>query len=182
MLLFSAPLTRCADLAAQEMLSDNLGILDPWLPNTWGWVDAGASHNRYAQQFLIDGHTSIDQVTLELIQTGPNARGSVSCELWNDTGNNHPDAKVADLGETPEVTQMSGIRTNYTFDRLITGLQPDDKYWVVLNYSGMISPSFFNSVGWAVIFAPPPPPPPTPCPGLDESHGTNGAACGHVIK
>ena len=176
MLLSAVFSNSCAALTAQEMLFDNLGILDPWMPKDGGWGDARASDRRFAQQFLMNGQTRIDQVTLELIRTGPTARGSVGIELWNDTGDNDPDTKIADLGDIPDVSEMPNSRKNYTFDMPVTELQPEGKYWVVLNFSGMTNISGRNSVGWANVLNSDPLPP-----GRDASDGTNGAACGHVI-
>lgn len=150
----------CAEAGAQGAhydLYNNLNILDDLSPGcslTECWTSVLTPDVRFAQQFMMGENTTVDQVTVQLIRTGANVTGSLSVELWRDNGSGSPllptdsEAMIAVLGTIPDVSQMARVRTNYTFDNPVTGLEPHQPYWVVVNHSGLNSPlSTFNSIG-----------------------------------
>ena len=176
----------CTNALGQTTLFDNLDnlIADDF------WIDALGPDRRWAQQFLMGDHTTVDSVTLQLQRTGDAPTGSVGVELWQDDGNNHPlpvgdaSAKIADIGTVADVTVLPiGSFADVTFDNLNLNIEPNNPYWIVLNYSGLSGlgePG--NSVGWGVAVDDDNIPAEIVPPGYDAFAGTNGAAFANLYR
>ena len=114
------------------------------------FVNALGSDRRFAQQFLMDDHNSVDEVTVSLIRQG-SASGNMIFEIWSDNG--RPNEKIAELGKILDVSLIPTDHTEFTFESQITGLHPDEPYWVVANYSEANVFDGSNSIGWTAVLS-----------------------------
>ncbi len=112
------------------------------------WYD-----RRFAQQFHMDGATTLTKVELELFRIGTIA-GVMGVELWSDSGADSPGMKIASIGTIDDVSSMPTSDTVYTFDTGIADLDPQGKYWVVNEFRGITSPiNGSNTIGWTWTFS-----------------------------
>ena len=121
---------------------------------------------RFAQQFVMDDNSTVDEVTIELFRIGSVA-GSMSIELWSDDGSDDPNAIVlgGELGTIPDVSEIPTSDTVFVFEKSVSGLVPSEKYWVIANFSGLTSElDASNTIGWPWSFT---------------DAGTNGATNAH---
>ena len=153
------------------------------------WLTPLGPDRKAAQQFLTRGNATIDQVTVVLTRPRGGATGSVSFELWHDDGSNRPmpvgdpTAKIVDIGTVPDVTQIPlGTEGEFTFDNLGIVVEPNSRYWVVLDNSKLENiGGGEQSVGWMANWSEAVPPKVYP-PGYDVFAGTMGSAHAHVYR
>ena len=129
-----------ASAASADWLYDNL---DNFRYNN-DWHTPLGSDRKAAQQFSTRGNATIDQVTVMLTRPRSGATGSITFELWHDDGSNRPmpvgdpTAKIVDIGTVADVTQIPlGTEGPFTFDDLGIVVEPNSRYWVVLDNSNL---------------------------------------------
>ncbi|MEZ5328127.1 MAG: choice-of-anchor R domain-containing protein [Verrucomicrobiales bacterium] len=122
---------------------------------------------RFAQQFVMGGTTTLKQVELVFHRIG-SVQGGMAVELWNDDGKSDPGEKIADLGIIDDVSAMPTSDTIYAFDTVVNDLDPDGKYWVVIQFEAITSSlNQNNTIAWRWSFS---------------DQGTAGADDAHVLR
>ncbi len=152
--LFSVVVFQNASVHAATLFN-NLDLGEP--DNT---LQATESDRPLAQQFKLGDHNAITSLTSRIRRDGFPV-GGVSFELWDDSGSDTPGNFIGEIVSIPDAQTIPIPGSDITFDSVISGLTPNEEYWVVLNYSDLTFVEFGNSIVWATY---------------QSDEGTNGAA------
>ena len=115
---------------------------------------------------------TVTSATLLLWRYGaPN--GTVHIDIFDDSGLGTPNVPVGRLGSIDPMSVELQTPTNYTFDSPVSGLMPNEQYYVVFSQEGgtnwVPSPTIIGSqaIWWS---------------GIDKSDGAGGAWSPLVIQ
>ncbi len=77
----------------------------------------------------------------------------MAIELWSDEGDD-PGEKIADLGTIDDVSAVPTSDTVFPFEADVKGLNPEGRYWVVIQFEGITSSlNENNTIGWPFSFS-----------------------------
>ncbi len=111
-------------------LYDNL-VLD-FLPDRM--TGPGYSHELFAQPFWTGDYDNVSAVTINLFGSRGNPTGQASIEIWDDDGSGHPGRLIGVVG-TIDLASLPNGWAFQTFDQPVTGLTPQSRYFVLLNFT-----------------------------------------------
>jgi hypothetical protein len=115
--------------------------------------------DRYAAQAFVTGDfEALSSVTVKLQRRGESS-GPIELQIW-DEANGKPNAMIATLGTMDLANVNPGSADFITFDGLVTGLEPKQNYYVVLDPANADIPDEDNSFYLGTTA---------------ETNGTNGA-------
>ena len=107
-----------------------------------GFVGHASDQSMAAQPFELGDHDSVISATLALVRDG-DPIGTMHVDLYGEDKNGNPSVSLGRLGsiEASEVDPYTGLSselppTNYLFDAPVTGLTPNQQYFIVLSREG----------------------------------------------
>lgn len=131
---FLAAMICCNHVFAETVFDNLAGSRD----SGFWW---NAPEERSAQPFVLEDNDTVNSVTIQIGGEGqPN--GNLYVEIWDDSGSGTPGKSVGQVGEIDALSvarDTSGVRAgraDYLFDSPVSGLTPNEPYYVVVSTDG----------------------------------------------